>query len=87
MNNQRQNRYVTMCSVCEYIYEVEEGKACPLCAFRKQAKAYIGHPFHEQLPLPGMGYPMNGQGLPLSAGEKASVAECDKIWELKDDRD
>lgn len=30
---------------------------------------------------------MDGQGLPLSAGEKASVAECDKIWGLKDDRD
>jgi hypothetical protein len=83
MNNQRQPRYVAMCSVCGYIYE--GGIACPLCAFWKQAKAYIGHPFREQ--LLGMGYPMDGQGLPLSAGEKASVAECDKIWELKDDRD
>jgi hypothetical protein len=34
-----------------------------------------------------MGYPMDGDGLPLSAGEKADVVELTKLWELKDDRD
>jgi len=29
---------------------------------------------------------MDGQGLPLSAGEKADVVELTKLWELKDDR-
>ena len=29
---------------------------------------------------------MDGQGLPLSAGEKADVAELTKLWELNDER-
>ena len=83
MRNDQHGQYVAMCSVCGYLYE--SGVACPLCAFRKQARAYIGHPFREQ--LMGMGYPMDGQGLPLSKGEQASVAECDKIFALEDLRD
>ena len=82
MRNDQHGQYVAMCGVCGYLYET--GIACPLCAFRKQARAYIGHPFREQ--LIGMGYPMDGDGLPLSVGEKADVVELTKLWELKDDR-
>jgi hypothetical protein len=82
MRNDQHGQYVAMCGVCGYLYET--GIACPLCAFRKQARAYIGHPFREQ--LLDMGYPMDGQGLPLSAGEKADVVELTKLWELNDER-
>lgn len=82
MRNDQHGQYVAMCGVCGYLYET--GIACPLCAFKKQARAYIGHPFREQ--LIGMGYPMDGQGLPLSAGEKADVVELTKLWELNDER-
>ena len=83
MRNDQHGQYVAMCGVCGYLYET--GIACPLCAFKKQARAYIGHPFREQ--LLDMGYPMDGQGLPLSKGEQASVAECNKIFSLEDLRD
>ena len=85
MRNDQHGQYVAMCGVCGYLYEA--GIACPLCAFRKQARAYIGHPhpFREQ--LIGMGYPMDGDGLPLSKGEQASVSECNKIFALEDLRD
>ena len=82
MRNDQHGQYVAMCGVCGYLYET--GIACPLCAFRKQARAYIGHPFREQ--LIGMGYPMDGDGLPLSKGEQVSCAECDKIFALEDHR-
>jgi len=89
MRNDQHGQYVAMCGVCGYLYET--GIACPLCAFKKQARAYIGHPFREQ--LLDMGYPvvmenveMDGQGLPLSAGEKADVVELTKLWELNDER-
>ena len=88
MRNDQHGQYVAMCGVCGYLYET--GIACPLCAFKKQARAYIGHPFREQ--LLDMGYPMNVhcttilKGLPLSAGEKLDCKELDNLFALEDTR-